>query len=195
MNYLAHLFLSGQNEDWLIGNFIADSIRNKDLPAYSPAIQQGVFLHRQIDSFTDNHPVVLQSTRRLYPHHAKYSPVVIDIFFDHLLAVNWQLYSEEPLRDFSARMYQILQERKQDLPFKLKKRVPAMIEADWLMQYGTERGLQYTFERMADRTRFPSNFENALTYLKRDFSLFMEEFNRFFPDVQQMAFNFKGMDK
>ena len=82
MNYLAHLFLSCQDEDLVIGNFIADSIRNKEVATFSPAIQQGISLHRKIDAYTDSHPIVRLSTRRLHPHHHKYAPVVIDIFFD-----------------------------------------------------------------------------------------------------------------
>lgn len=192
MNYLAHLFLSCQDDELLLGNFIADSIRNKEVANYSPAIQKGIVLHRKIDSYTDNHPVVRQGTRRLHPYHHKYAPVVIDIFFDNLLAHNWDRYSEESLADFSNRMYYTLKERHLDLPVKMQSYVPNMIENNWLMKYGTDEGLQYVFERMDKRTKFKSNFVNAVSHLKKDFSAYNEEFNLFFPDVIGMVDEFCG---
>lgn len=190
MNYLAHLFLSCQDEDLVIGNFIADAIKNKEVATFSPAIQQGIFLHRKIDSFTDAHPIVRQGTRRLHPHHHKYAPVVIDVFFDNLLAHNWERYTAEPLADFTQRMYQILTRRQSELPLKMQKYVPNMIANDWLQKYGTMDGLQYTFERLDKRARFPSNFKYAVGHLQADFDAFNEEFNLFFPDVQQMVLEF-----
>jgi len=192
MNYLAHLFLSCQDDDLVIGNFIADSIRNKELQTYSSAIQQGIILHRKIDSFTDKHPIVRQGTRRLHPHHGKYAPVVIDIFFDNLLAHNWHRYSSESLPDFAQKMYRLLAKRQLDLPLKMQKYVPNMIASNWLEKYGTKEGLQYTFERMDKRTKFPSNFKNAVSHLEADFDAFNDEFNLFFPDVQQMVLDFCG---
>ncbi|MEL7021319.1 MAG: DUF479 domain-containing protein, partial [Bacteroidota bacterium] len=84
MNFLAHLFLSCNDESLLIGNFIADAIRNRDLKQYSKAIQSGVLLHRKIDSYTDNHPIIRKGTKRLRPQHRKYAAVVIDVFYDYL---------------------------------------------------------------------------------------------------------------
>ena len=190
MNYLAHLFLSCQDEDLLVGNFIADSIKNKVVATYPTTIQQGIFLHRQIDSFTDQHPVVRKGVRRLYPYHGKYAPVVIDVFFDNLLSNNWSKYTEEPLNNFAAKMYQILRKRAVDLPSKLQKSVPVMIQHNWLMNYGTMDGLQFAFERMDQRTRFKSNFKNAVSHLEQDYELYNEEFNVFFPEVIQMANDF-----
>ena len=190
MNYLAHLLLSSQDDDLVIGNFIADSIRNKEVKTFPLSIQQGVFLHRQIDSYTDKHPIVLQGTRRLYPNHGKYAPVVIDIFYDNLLTHNWENYSDEPLSTFAERMYQLLLDRQADLPLKMQKYIHGMIENNWLLSYGTMEGLQYAFERIERRTKFKSNFENAVADLQKDYGLFNEEFNQFFPDVQQLVSEF-----
>lgn len=192
MNYLAHLFLSCQDDDLVIGNFIADSIRNKEVKTYPFSIQQGIILHRKIDTYTDEHPIVRQGTRRLHIHHHKYAPVVIDVFFDNLLAYNWERYATEPLTDFAKKMYNLLEERQMDLPLKMQKYVPNMIANNWLEKYGTMEGLQYTFERLDMRTKFPSNFKNAVSNLQADFELYNEEFNLFFPDVQQMVVEFCG---
>ncbi len=183
MNYLAHLYLSCDNEDLLIGNFIADSISNKQVNDYSPEIQAGIKLHRQIDSYTDQHPIVRQGTHRLQPHHRKYSPVVIDVLYDHLLANNWKRYSGTSLADFAQDTYRIFNKRMEEMPAKMKKRLPKMIAHDWLMSYQSLEGLQFTLEKMDERTRFPSNFVNAVEHLKADYEAFNNEFNTFFPEV------------
>jgi len=185
MNFLAHLFLSCDNEELLIGNFIADFIKQKEVADYSPAIQKGIDLHRQIDTYTDQHPLVLQGVHRLRPFHHKYAPVVIDILFDYLLANNWSRYSGQSLDDFAHYIYDILNDRMKDLPLKLQKRLPEMIEANWLQAYGTDEGILFTFKKMDERTSFPSDFKSALKHLKLDYEAYETEFNLFFPDLIQ----------
>ena len=90
MNHLAHFVLSGDDDDLAIGNFLADFITNRQLPDFTEGVQRGIHLHRAIDAFTDAHPVVKQSTKRLHPFHHKYSPVIVDVYYDFLLAKNWE---------------------------------------------------------------------------------------------------------
>ena len=95
MNHLAHFFLSGNDEDLAIGNFVADFITNRELPNYTEGVKRGIFLHRAIDAFTDSHLVVKQSTKRLHPFHHKYSPVIVDVYYDFLLAKNWDKFDNK----------------------------------------------------------------------------------------------------
>lgn len=183
MNFLAHLYLTKDCEDLTLGNFLADFIRNKDVQKLPESVQKGVFLHRQIDSFTDNHPLVKKGTKRLQPHHHKYSPVVLDVLYDYVLANNWEKYSENPLRKFTGKMYKTLIKRISMMPSGLQRRLPLMIADDWLFNYGMEKGLRYTFERMKRRTSFPDLLEGAVDNLFKDYELFEEEFNSFFPEV------------
>ena len=183
MNYLAHLFLSCDNEDLLIGNLIADSISNKDLAAYSPEIQEGILLHRQIDSYTDQHPLVRQGARRLSVHHRKYAPVVIDVLYDHLLANNWARYSGSTLKTFSQEIYDILLRRMAEMPPKLQRNLPGMIRHDWLGSYASLEGLRFTLSKVDERARFPSNFASAVEHLQEDYELYEKEFNQFFPEA------------
>ncbi len=187
MNHLAHLFLSCSNDDLLIGNFIADYIKNKEVATYIPAIQEGIYLHRKIDTFTDNHPLVLQGTHRLQANHHKYSPVVIDILYDYILSKNWHRYSPIPLQDFAKNVYQILTKRYDELPQKLQQYLHNMIADNWLLKYGTYDGLAFVFEKMDQRTKFPSNFTAAVQDLKDDYELYETEFNQFFPEVMKMV--------
>jgi acyl carrier protein phosphodiesterase len=94
MNHLAHFVLSGGDADLAIGNFVADFITNRQLPDFSAGVQRGIWLHREIDAFTDSHPIVKQSTKRLHPFHHKYSPVIVDVYYDYLLAKNWDSFFE-----------------------------------------------------------------------------------------------------
>lgn len=183
MNFLAHLFLSFENEDLIIGNFIADFIKNKEVKNYHPAVQKGILLHREIDSFTDNHPSVRLGTLRLQPHHHKYAPVVIDILYDYVLANNWDYYSEHTLKSFARKIYGILDKRMDEIPAGLRKNVPGMIQGNWLESYKTKEGLLYTLQRMDKRANFPSKFTQAADHLQQDYKLFEEEFNVFFPEL------------
>lgn len=187
MNFLAHLFLSGDHEDIMIGNLIADFIRNREVATFKAEVQRGIQLHRQIDTFTDQHPIVRKGTHRLQANHRKYAPVVIDIFYDHLLAKNWAIYHHEVITDFTARVYQILSKRMEEMPKRLKKQLPSMIADQWLEKYGTIEGMQFVFERMDLRTTFPSNFSSAMDDLEEHYSFFEEEFNQFFPEVIQFV--------
>ena len=183
MNFLAHLFLSFDEPDIMIGNFIADMIKNKDVPTYSTGVQKGIILHRKIDSYTDGHPKVKEGTKLMQPYHSKYSPVVVDIFYDYLLSKNWEKYSKESLDDFAKRTYKILQSRMDEMPPNLKKRLPSMIAHDWLQGYSKEQGLRYTFERLKSRLSKPEQLDNVVENLFQHEAALNEGFNIFFPEM------------
>ena len=140
MNHLAHFLLSGENPDIQLGNFIADFIQKKDERHYHPEIRKGITLHRLIDHFTDNHPIVKQSIRRFYPIVHKYAPVVNDITYDYFLSQNWYLYEPRPLNEYISNIYDLLTENKHILPAPLSYRMERMIEDNWLARYGEVAG-------------------------------------------------------
>ena len=183
MNFLAHLFLSGEDEELMIGNFIADFIRNRDVKLYAQRIRDGIYLHRQIDSFTDNHPIVRQGTQRLRPYHGKYAPVVLDVLFDYLLANNWDRYSDVPIAEYTKKVYGILSKHRHVLPPKIAGRLPEMIADNWLVKYGWEDGLNDVFRRMKRRVSKPDLLNNAVLNFKKDYEAYENEFITFFPDV------------
>lgn len=187
MNFLAHLFLSGEDEHLLVGNFLADFIKNKEVAKLPRPLQEGVRLHRKIDDFTDHHPIVRQSVRRLRPVHGKYAPVILDVFYDYLLVKNWDRYAALPLGVFTQSVYQVLNDHLFLMPLSLQERLPRMIASDWLAQYGTEEGLRFTFSRMKLRSSFPHFFDHAVESLEAGLPHFNEEFNLFFPDAIAMA--------
>lgn len=187
MNFLAHTFLSCDDDHLLLGNFLADFLKNKEVLLLPESIQKGIFLHRKIDSFTDQHPLVKQGTRRLQARHRKYSPVIIDIFYDYLLANNWSRYTEESLEDFTQRIYKILSDNIALMPPRLQDRVANMIAHDWLMSYGQKDGLAYTFRRVQERVSKPEQFMEVMNSLDRDMDVLTVEFNAFFPEAIQFV--------
>lgn len=174
-----------------IGNMIADFIKSNHINIYSPAVQRGIQLHRMIDTYTDQHPIVRQGTERLRPTQGKYAPVVIDILYDHLLAVNWDKYASMSLSVFAQQQYILLEENLEILPKKLRKNLPKMISGNWLEGYGQEQGIRYTLERMDERTKFPSSFVTAFDTLQEFYPLFDKEFNIFYPELMQKSHQFQ----
>src|SRR6056300_851441 len=115
MNFLAHVFLSGADFDLAVGNLIADKIKGNNINHYPAAVQKGIVLHRAIDTFTDTHPNFKNCVSTLFPTYRHYSRVIVDMYFDHFLALHWDRFHAVPLVDFSADFYSKLTTT--DLPF------------------------------------------------------------------------------
>ncbi len=183
MNFLAHIFLSGNKDHLLVGNFLADYLNNRQVSALPRPIQEGIRMHRKIDSFTDQHEEVRNSVLKLRPFHGKFAPVVLDICYDYVLAKNWDKYSEINLIDYTASVYKVLEENIYLMPAYLQERLPRMIADNWLVKYGTLNGLRFTFERMKMRTKYPQYFEGAVDHFMADYDFYEQAFNRFFPNM------------
>ncbi len=183
MNFLAHLYLSGDEEHLIVGNFLADFLKNRQVASLPRPIQEGIRMHRKIDSFTDQHPVIRQSAQRLRPAHGRYAPVILDILHDFLLAKNWKRYSDVPLQEFTAGVYEVLMKHLPLMPDFLQHRLPLMVADDWLTRYGTEEGLRFTFSRVKLRSSAPVYFENAVESLRLHYESLEKEFNIFFPEA------------
>jgi acyl carrier protein phosphodiesterase len=183
MNFLAHLYLSGDNHETIIGNFIADHVKGNKFNEYTPGVQAGIKLHRSIDHFTDHHPVVKESVERIRPEFRKYAGVVVDMYFDHFLSAGWHEWSVEPLSDFASRMYAVLVASNELLPPRTKQMLPYMMNYDWLSNYGNFEGLGRAFNGMARRTPFRSNMESAPEQLRKDYLFYGDSFRRFFPEL------------
>ncbi len=183
MNFLAHLYLSGDNPEVMIGNFIADHVVGKHYDCYTTDIIRGIELHRGIDEFTDSHPIAEVGKQRLRPKYHKYSPVILDIFYDHILAVNWKDYSSFPLADYTYYCIQIVLERESILPQGIKKMMPYMIKYNWLFNYSNLDGIENVLNGMSRRAKFKSDMELSLFDLKSDYELYTIEFKEFFPQL------------
>lgn len=183
MNYLAHIYLSGEDDELKIGNFIADSVKGKDFLKYPERIKQGIILHRAIDTYTDVHPVFGKSRKRLFPGYRHYSGVIVDMFYDHFLAANWNRYSEEPLKAYTKRFYHLLEEKWELLPFQVQNFYPFMVQDDWFFQYRSLKGVEKILAQMSKRTSFTSKLHHSVKDLRLHYQDFENEFQEFFPDL------------
>ncbi|MBL6447866.1 DUF479 domain-containing protein [Fulvivirga sp. 29W222] len=187
MNFLAHLYLSGNNEEIIVGNFIGDFVKGKSYEVYSKDIQLGILLHRNIDEYTDHHKVVLRSKKRLWGKYRHYAAVIVDIFYDHFLAVNWTDFHNSPLTDYAQYIYELIQSYENQLPKGVKHMLPYMIKHNWLLNYANTNGIHDALSGMARRTTFKSKMDEAVNDLKHHYDEFEGEFKVFFPDVQAFA--------
>jgi acyl carrier protein phosphodiesterase len=183
MNFLAHLYLSGDSNELLIGNFIADAVKGKEYLKFSEGIIKGIKLHRKIDEFTDKHPIVNRSVERLRPLYSKYSPVIVDIFYDHYLASKWHQYSSIPLNKYAQDVYSLITEHHHIMPARVQHFLPYMIQGNWLYNYSNLEGIENVLKGMSRRAKFVSHMENSIYELRKDYQLYEEEFNLFFPDL------------
>lgn len=189
MNFLAHIYLSGNDQQLLLGNFIADSIKGKKYLEYPEGIRNGIILHRAIDFYTDTHPTVRKSISRLFDTYGHYSGVIVDILYDHFLAANWQDYSKIPLEIFVAHFYDLLQENYQILPKNIKQFLPYMIKDNWLVSYATVRGISRILYQMNERTKKRSKMNFAVIELEEHYEEFEAEFSSFFEELRLFTQN------
>ena len=183
MNHLAHLFLSQRDTDLMVGNFIADHIKSTKLSSFSEGIQNGILMHRAIDHFTDTHPIVKKSKQRLFPKYSHYAAVLVDMFYDHILAKNWSNYSPISLESFSQSAYKILKSKTAELPSRSVMVLDYMSRQDWLTSYGSIEGMGKALNGISRRAKFNSKMEEAIVDLQRDFKLYEAEFTPFFKEL------------
>jgi acyl carrier protein phosphodiesterase len=185
MNFLAHIYLSGDNDLIKIGNFMADGIRGKHFESYPLEVQKGILLHREIDTYTDAHPIFRQSTKKLHEQYHHYAGVIVDVFYDHFLAKNWAKYSDEKLEEFVARFYQSLHDHTAILSARTKEIMPYMIQYNWLVSYQTIEGINRILTQMDQRTNNESKMRFATDELVEFYVEFEKEFTDFFEALRR----------
>lgn len=190
MNFLAHVFLSGDDHELLVGNFMGDFVKGKKYEEYPAKISRGVLLHREIDYFTDNHAAVEKSKARLRPNFGHYAPVIVDIFYDHFLNRNWEMYSDVNLESYIQQVYATIDRYYDVLPPRLAAIFPNIKQFNWLLGYGMIEGVERSLAGMSRRSKFNPRLERATTELVDHYEAFNEDFNRFFPDVITFAKGF-----
>lgn len=175
----------------MVGNFIADAVKGKQLQKFPVEIQQGIHLHREIDSFTDSHETTRLSKSRLYPKYRHYSAVIVDIFYDHFLAAEWSDFHDESLESFTGNVYETLNEYESILPKRIKYMLQYMVPQNWLLNYGNLEGVARVLKGMSNRTSFDSGMERAIEDLELHYEDFRNDFFAFFPDLEKHSENFK----
>ncbi|UII27093.1 ACP phosphodiesterase [Fulvivirga maritima] len=184
MNLLAHAYLSGDNTQILVGNLIGDFVKGKRYEQYEGDLQKGILLHRQIDEYTDTHPIVIQSKRRLSEKYRHYSGVIVDLFYDYFLASQWQKHHHTSLEQFSAQVYESLKTLSEHIPKKANEMFGYMERGNWLLNYREVKGIDSALTGLSHRTKFLSKMEQAADDLVASKEEFKEEFDEFFPQIK-----------
>lgn len=183
MNYLAHLYLSYGIEEIMVGNYIADAVKGRQIESYPQRIQDGIRLHRKIDEFTDYHELVNLSKARIRTNYRKYAGVVVDMYYDHFLASNWSKYSEHSLKQFTSHCYKTLFKYYPILPVRMKRILPMMAAGNWLYSYAAIDNIGLALQGMARRTKNNTGFEHAGHDLRVHYKDLSDDFGRFFPEL------------
>ncbi|MFO7827019.1 MAG: ACP phosphodiesterase [Bacteroidales bacterium] len=183
MNFLAHIYLSGNDEQIKIGNFIGDYIKGKAFHIYPDKIKEGILLHRYIDTFTDKNKYTSEAKLLFAPKYRKYSGIIIDIIYDHFLASNWEQYSSVSLIQFIDEFHHLLQKYQEMLPSEVQNIVPKLISNNRLYSYRKPEGIQSVFSTMAKYTSLPDHSEFAIQTLHENYAYLKNNFSDFFKDL------------
>lgn len=185
MNYLAHLVLAGDDPADRLGGLAGDFVKGV-LPGSLPAdLAAGVRLHRAIDQYADAHPAFRQSRERVSSLRRRYAGVMVDMFYDHFLAVHWARYRDEPLRVYTRSVYGLVAERAGELPASFGDVAPHMAAQDWLASYRDPRAIATALDRMSQhRLRRANPLAGGGLELLGDYAGFEADFLVFFPDAQ-----------
>ncbi|MBA4409508.1 MAG: ACP phosphodiesterase [Bacteroidota bacterium] len=183
MNFLAHIYLSGDSDEIILGNFIGDYVKGKKYLQYPDQVAYGIILHRNIDSFTDQHPNVKDCMKLMKTGYGRYAGIVTDVFFDHFLAVNWPDYSVVTLRQFAKQAHIVFLSNFGLLPFKVKQFLPFLIQHKRFESYAHRENMFQVLEIMSRRTSLPANSEWAMGMLNQEYHQFEALFRSFFSEL------------
>lgn len=184
MNYLAHIYLARHSDDAMLGALLGDFVKPHSGEQFSAEMEAEIVTHRKVDSFTDSHPLVLDAKALFEGPRRRYAGILLDVFYDHLLAVNWARYSDVPLESFIARFYRALARRAEVLPANLARAAPYMIEQDWLGSYLQYEGVEIAIHRISTRlSRNGDLLRDGLADVKANYTQLEALFHAFFPDL------------
>ena len=184
LNYLAHIFLSGNDHKLQIGNFIGDFVKGSKFNAYPAGIRKGIILHRKIDSFTDSHLVVKETVMLLRPAFGRYSGIIADMYFDYFLAINFSTYSsQKSLYLFAHRFYFFAFLNYNHLPIKVKRFIFHFISSNRLYKYASLDGLRRSLEIMAGYKIPALDPDKTIAFLMENHDELEHKFHQFFPDL------------
>ena len=183
MNFLAHALLSPANDQMLVGNFFGDSFKGRPEKHGPKAVVEGIVLHRKIDHYTDSHFLVLEAVNLFREQQKRFAPVVIDLVFDHLLAVNFEQWSPDSLESFSTSVFGRLDDNEQHIPALAQRFYPHMRKHNWLLHYKKQAGLELALKGMDRRSTIATAMVNSVGLVEKHRNELNALFGAFFPDL------------
>ena len=193
MNFLAHAFLSFNDTDILTGNMISDFVKGKRKFDYPVSIQNGIYLHRQIDNFTDFHPATARAKEFFRPHYRLYSGAFVDIVYDHFLATDQKQFNlNNPLENFTQTTYFLLEKNALYFPDHFQKIFPYMRSQDWLYEYRLKEGIRKSFAGLAYRARYLNESDVAFEVFNTYYDELKNCYDSFFPELKSYTLSILG---
>jgi acyl carrier protein phosphodiesterase len=191
MNFLAHLFLSGNDKDILVGNLLGDFVKGRLEGNYPARIEEGIMFHRNIDSFSGRNLHFVRSKRRIDESFGHYRGVLVDLFYDHFLAKSWPEYGEIAFPEYLSNTQLIIEEYRNYLPERLRNSIQ-YIFSELLPSYLEIDGISRSLVRMATRSARPNRLGEGGEELKRLYIPLQDDFQNFFPELRAFAGEWKG---
>ena len=188
MNWLAHLFLAESDPEVCLGNLLGDLVKGKQREALNLKMQRGISCHQAIDIFTDRHPLVKRSKQRIDPQYRRFAGILVDVFYDYILANNWQDYSDIPLTTFTVSIYTSWSDYLSTLPIYTQGVIRRLVAEDWLGSYVSLTAIENTLARISwklnRRTNRQYDLTPAIEQLVLHYSQLQQDFQQFFPQLQ-----------
>ena len=190
MNYLAHARLSFGQPGILVGNMISDFVKGKKRFDYPEAIQKGITLHRNIDTFTDEHEATKNAKKFLKPAVGLYAGAFVDIAYDHFLALDENEFTDDnKLLEFSLSVYSELYNHQQLLPARFSRLLPYMQQENWLYNYKTFWGIEKSFGGLMHRAKYLEHNPVVFESFKKNYEQLKTCYQSFFPAVKFFAYH------
>lgn len=187
MNYLAHAYLSFNKPEILVGNLISDFVKGKKKFDYAPGIQKGIQLHREIDSFTDTHPVTREAKEVFRPHYRLYAGAFVDVVYDHFLATDNNEFGPESLLRFSEDTYAAVAPFIEILPAKFQQLFPYMRQQNWLNNYQFNWAIGRSLAGVVRRSAYLTESDTAFLLFETHYTHLQECYQQFFPDLKNFV--------
>jgi acyl carrier protein phosphodiesterase len=195
MNYLAHSVLSFNDEQLLVGNFIADHIKIRKADHLPEGIRKGITLHRKIDNFTDSHPLFIKSKRCFYEGFERYSGVLLDIYYDYVLAKNFDKYSELSLEQYISNFHVTLEKNRQHLPESSQRFLDYATQRNTFFEYSKLEGIELVLRHLSFRINHGIDLSLSLPLFVKNYEEIETDFFVFFEDLKAFAKSELSIDK
>jgi acyl carrier protein phosphodiesterase len=190
MNYLAHAYLSFNRPGILVGNMISDFVKGKKKYDYPEEIQQGIALHREIDRFTDTHFATKEAKEIFRPAYRLYAGALIDVVYDHFLALDEDEFTDEGLKAFTINTYAVLDQFTDHFPEKFNEMYPYMKTHNWLYNYRYRQGIEKSLGGVVRRAKYLEESATAYFLFNEHYETLKNLYQLFFPAVKLTAVNF-----
>ena len=179
MNYLAHSYLAF-SEEQIVGQFLEDFIPNRDRFSFPEGMQEGITLHREVDTFTDSHPEIREAKKIFSPLVRLYSGAFVDVSMDYFLANS---LPDKVLKKHSEKVYEALRKYEEFLPERLLRIADSMEKDNWLYNYKEDWGIKYSMQNVLNKAKYLDKDIQVFEVFLNNKPQLQKHFEMFFPDL------------